>query len=70
MQGQSQLENLPEKFLTGPPAGGRNSSHNEEGCIRRADAGDRLPPGRCRPAGYKPVELSRDWHGLCFMEIE
>ncbi len=25
---------------------------NEEGCIRRAEERDRLPPGRCRPAGY------------------
>ena len=27
-------------------------------------------PEGCRPAGYNPVELSRDWHGLCFMGIE
>jgi hypothetical protein len=46
------------------------TGNNEEGCIRRADARDRLPPSRYRPAGYNPVELSRDWHGLCFMEIE
>ena len=32
---------------------------NEEGCIRRADAHHRLLPGRCRPAGYNLVELSR-----------
>src|SRR5689334_22914996 len=28
MQDQNPLENLPEKILSVPPAGGRNSSHN------------------------------------------
>jgi len=32
---------------------------NEERCIRRADARNCLRSGKCRPAGYNLIELSR-----------
>jgi hypothetical protein len=42
-----------------PETGTQLGTRNEEGCIRRAEARHRLPPGRCRPAGYKPVDRDR-----------
>jgi hypothetical protein len=58
-------ENGALSTLCGTPDSGtepwnhQKMAENEEGCIRRAGAHDGLWASRCRPAGYKPIELSR-----------